>query len=138
MSVPNKNIVFQIYNHFLKNEQVVFNNYFSIDSQDNNEGSLKYQTIKLLFSTLVNKIGQIEKEIKKRSYDQKVVYDLYDKIFSIYNYLLYSNDEREMITETFSDLHLWRLRIKFIQNLLYKLKNNSYIEYKVEEIKEFI
>lgn len=138
MSVPNKNIVFQIYNHFLKNEQVVFNNYFSIDSQDNNEGSLKYQTIKLLFSTLVNKIGQIEKEIKKRSYDQKVVYDLYDKIFSIYNYLLYSNDEREMITETYSDLHLWRLRIKFIQNLLYKLKNNSYIEYKVEEIKEFI
>lgn len=34
---------------------------------------------------------------------------MYDKIFSAYNYLLYSNDERDMITETYSDLHLWRI-----------------------------
>lgn len=76
---------------------MVFNNVFMIENEERAENNAKLENIRILFNILINQIQIMEREFKKRSFEQKVIFDFYDKIFKFVNYLQYNNEERELI-----------------------------------------
>ncbi len=131
-------LVNSIYRYFLMNEKVIYNNIFMVENDGRSESSSKLENLRILFNILIGQISYMEKELKRHSFEQKVIFDPYDKIFKFLSYLKFNNEERELIQNTYPDLYLWKTRIQFVENVLLKLKKNLFIEYKIEQIKEFI
>lgn len=76
--------------------------------------------------------------LKKKSFEQRNFFDFYDKILSPISYLKYTNDERLFFEETYDLVYLWAPKLKLTELIFIKISKNPLIEYKIEEIKNFI
>jgi hypothetical protein len=81
---------------------------------------------------------KIYKTIKAKSFIQRNFFTQYEKVIYCLSYLDYENDEREFIIHTYQNMHVWRERLLFLENALFKLRKAKYIEYRLDEVKEFL
>lgn len=80
----------------------------------------------------------INQSLRRRTFEQKRLFDLYDCLLSPIAYLSYTNDERSFIEETYQYLFVWELKIKLVQIIIMRISKVPLVEYKVEEIKAFL
>ncbi len=77
------------------------NTYFMIDSSDESWTSVQFDNLRTLFRSVGTEVDILINSLKRKSFDQRKYFDLYDKILSPIQYLTYTNDERTLLEETY-------------------------------------
>lgn len=112
--------------------------YFLIDESDDYKNTSQFSNLRVLFRTLAREMDGINQSLRRRTFEQKRLFDLYDCLLSPIAYLSYTNDERSFIEETYQYLFVWELKIKLVQIIIMRISKVPLVEYKVEEIKAFL